>query len=67
MAFSPDGTLLATASDNRTARLWKVASGAPVAILTGHKTAVYGAAFSPDGTLLATASCENTARLWGLP
>ena len=64
MAFSPDGRLLATASTDRTARLWDPATGECLRTLTGHAEAVYGVAFSPDGRLLATASTDSTARLW---
>jgi hypothetical protein len=64
VAFSPDGTLLATVSWDKTVRLWDAASGAPVRTLTGHTGSVSGVAFSPDRTLLATASHDYTARLW---
>jgi WD40 repeat protein len=65
VAFSPDGALLATASLDRTVRLWDVASGQPHgAPLTGHTDKVIGVAFSPDGALLATASLDRTVRLW---
>jgi hypothetical protein len=64
VAFSPDGALLATASDDRTARLWEVATGAMVHTLTGHTGWVTGVAFSPDGTLLATVSHDQSVRLW---
>ena len=64
MAFSPDGRLLATASGDKTARLWDPATGECLRTLTGHTGAVWGVAFSPDGRLLATASDDKTARLW---
>ena len=64
VAFSPDGRLLATASKDKTARLWDPATGECLRTLTGHDDFVRGVAFSPDGRLLATASNDKTARLW---
>jgi WD40 repeat protein len=63
-AFSPDGVLLAIASDDRTVRLWQVSNGIEYAMLTGHASWVDRCAFSPDETLLATASNDQTVRLW---
>jgi len=63
VAFAPDGTLLATASSDKTVRLWNPATGEHVRTFQGHTEGVYGVAFSPDGTLLATASSQN-AWLW---
>jgi roadblock/LC7 domain-containing protein len=64
VAFSPDGKLLATTSDDGTARLWDAATGHAIRTLTGHAFPVQAVAFSPDGKLLATASDDKTARLW---
>lgn len=50
VAFSSDGTLIATGSSDGTARLWDSATGKEVRQLLGHTGAVYAVAFSPDGT-----------------
>jgi WD40 repeat protein len=63
-AFSLDGALLATASQDGTARLWQVSDRSLQAVLTGHTGGVWDCAFSPDGTLLATTGDDHTVRLW---
>ena len=63
-AFSPSGQLVATASLDRTARIWSVRDGATVAILQGHGDALTKVEFSPDGQLLLTASRDGRVRIW---
>src|SRR5438105_381601 len=65
VAFSPDGQLLASASYDRTVRLWDASTGASRGTLEGHSDWVTAVAFSPDGQLLASASEDKTVRLWG--
>ena len=64
VAFSPDGQMVASASDDKTVRLWEAATGTHRSTLEGHSDDVRAVAFSQDGQLVASASDDNTVRLW---
>ncbi|MCP4816943.1 MAG: hypothetical protein GY888_30890, partial [Planctomycetaceae bacterium] len=64
VAFCPDGKTLATASRDKTVKLWDVATGKESATHQGHEGMVYSVAFSPDGKTLASVSGDKTVKLW---
>jgi cytochrome c len=65
LALSPDGATLASASWDRTIRLWSLAGGAS-RVLEGHTQNVNGVAFASDGRALVSAGYDATIRIWPL-
>ncbi|MBB5806004.1 WD40 repeat protein [Saccharothrix ecbatanensis] len=64
VAFSPDGSRIATGAIDGTARVWDLAGEQLSARLEGHEQPVHDVAFSPDGRRVVTASSDGTARVW---
>ena len=66
VAYSPNGQQLASASYDKTIKIWDVNSGQLLKTLTGHSSLVFSIAYSPNGKQLASASLDNTIILWDL-
>jgi WD40 repeat protein len=65
LAFSPDGKLLADATDEARIRKWDVASGKEIrAVPGGHERSVSAVAFAPNGKTVVSISSDGTVRLW---
>jgi eukaryotic-like serine/threonine-protein kinase len=68
VAFSPDGTLIATGTNHPLSAVcvWNVDRDDPPAILRGHKNAVYWLTFSPDSKRIASMSSDKSVRIWDI-
>ena len=64
LAFSPDGSLLASACHDAVVKLWDVPQKREAATLSGHASLVHSVAFSPDGAIIASGSDDKTVKLW---
>ena len=64
VAFSPDGQILASASEDNTVKLWWVDTGTEMTTIYGHLDRVCCVAFSPDGKIIASAGRDKTIKLW---
>lgn len=62
--FSPDGNSIATASKDRTTRIWDARTGDELRRLAGHTNSVFDLSFSPDGKRIATASADTTVKIY---
>jgi ribosome assembly protein 4 len=64
--FTPDGTTIASASFDKSIRLWHGVTGKFIATLRGHVQSVFQLAWSPDGRMLVSASRDSTVKVWQL-
>jgi Pentapeptide repeats (8 copies)/WD domain, G-beta repeat len=64
VAFSADGSRLASGGGDGVVRLWDPETGAGLAVLEGHQDTVLSVAFSADGLRLASGGGDRTVRVW---
>ncbi len=63
VVFSPDGKMIASASDDKTIKLWSL-EGKELQTLKGHSDGINSVVFSPDGKTIVSASDDKTIKLW---
>ena len=66
VCYAPDGKMLASASDDKSVKLWDVQRGTCVRTLRGHTAYVLSVAFSPDGKALASAGSDKSVKIWNV-
>lgn len=64
LVFSPDSSVLASGSSDKSIRLWRTATGQEIPCTLGHAGSVTSLAFSPDGKFMASGSSDNAIRIW---
>ena len=64
VAFSPDGSTVATGSYDKLVKLWDAATGKELRTLKEHSDAVYSVAFLPGGTQLVSGAGDRTLKIW---
>lgn len=66
VAFSPDGWYALSGSNDKTLKLWDIATGREIRTFKGHSKMVYSVAFSPDGRYALSGSWDSTLKLWDI-
>ncbi|KAF0992490.1 hypothetical protein HZS_6020, partial [Henneguya salminicola] len=66
VVFSPDGRILASASFDKSIKLWNGSTGKFIASLRGHINKVYQLAWSSDNRLLCSCSADSTLKVWDI-
>jgi WD40 repeat protein len=66
VAFSADGSRLATTGGDGQVKVWDAATGTELLNLSGHTSSIWAVAFNREGSRLATASLDGTVRVFAL-
>ncbi|MBD2360630.1 serine/threonine protein kinase [Anabaena minutissima FACHB-250] len=66
VAISRDGKIIASSGDDRTIKLWNIATSEEIATLKGHSRKVNVVVISPDGKTLVSGGDDNTIKIWNL-
>jgi WD40 repeat protein/energy-coupling factor transporter ATP-binding protein EcfA2 len=66
VSFSPDSKTLASASFDKTIKLWNVETGEEIRTLKGHNILVSSVSFSPDGEKLVSGGGDSIIKLWDI-
>jgi WD40 repeat protein len=64
LTFSPDGKIFASASEDKTVKLWNARPATLISTLTGHTGRISSVSFHPNGKVLASGSEDGTVKLW---
>jgi len=64
--WSPNGSLIASGSQDKTIKIWNTTTGINLKTFTGHISEIWAVAWSPDGKKIASGSVDRTIKIWDI-